>query len=134
MVMVGLLAACAHTPSAEPQAISVTKLATATTTASGQPIVLPQGDVQVILSDYRIAPGAKLPIHKHPYPRIAIVQAGTLEVTNEETGETITYRTGDMIVEAIDQWHFGLNGGSEQVHLLVIDEISCDVPNTVLKK
>jgi quercetin dioxygenase-like cupin family protein len=129
-----LLAACAPMPVADAPPVVVDKLATATTTASGQPIVLPQDDVHVVLSDYRIAPGAKLPVHKHPFPRLALVQAGTLDVTNVETGETITYRPGDMIVEAMDQWHFGVNAGSDQVHLLVIDETAGDVSNTVLQK
>jgi quercetin dioxygenase-like cupin family protein len=132
--MASLLAACTQAPSADTPAVSVDKLATATTTASGQPIALPQDDVHVVLSDYRIAPGARLPVHKHPFPRLAVVQAGTLDVTNVETGETITYRPGQMIVEAMDQWHFGVATGSDPVHLLVIDETSGDVSNTVLRK
>lgn len=141
---IGLLVACTPAPSITPPVLAetpavpdvppvvVTERATATTTASGQPIRLPQGEVRIVLSDYKIAPGARLPVHKHPYPRLAIVQAGTLSVTNQETGETITYAPGDMIVEAVDQWHFGVATGTVPVELLVLDEITGDGSNTIL--
>ncbi len=42
-------------------------------TITGGKLTLPQGDVEVAVSQYEIAPGATLPIHKHPYPRYAYV-------------------------------------------------------------
>ncbi|TIO40868.1 MAG: cupin, partial [Mesorhizobium sp.] len=53
--------------------VVVTPLASKTTTASGQPIKLPQKNVEVQVSAYQIAPGATLPVHKHPFPRYAYV-------------------------------------------------------------
>jgi quercetin dioxygenase-like cupin family protein len=103
-------------------------------TSSGQPIVLPQKDAQVIVSTYEIAPGAVLPKHKHPFPRYAYVQAGTIEVTNTDTGKTETFKTGDFILEAVDQWHFGANKGKVPVKLLVIDMVEKGQGNTVLQK
>ncbi|TGP55954.1 cupin domain-containing protein, partial [bacterium M00.F.Ca.ET.229.01.1.1] len=85
--------------------VVVTPLASKTTTASGQPITLPPKNVEVQVSAYEIAPGATLPVHKHPFPRYAYVEAGTLKVTNVETGNSNTYKTGDFIVETIGQWH-----------------------------
>ena len=105
-----------------------------TVTSSGQPIVLPQKDAQVIVSTYEIPPGAVLPKHKHPFPRYGYVQAGTIEVTNLDTGKTETFKTGDFILEAVDQWHFGANKGLEPVKLLVIDMVEKGAVNTVLKK
>jgi quercetin dioxygenase-like cupin family protein len=105
-----------------------------TVTSSGQPIVLPQKDAQVVVSTYEIPAGAVLPKHKHPFPRYGYVQAGTVEVTNVDTGKTQTFKTGDFIVEAVDQWHVGTTIGTETVRLLVIDMVEKGQPNTVMHK
>lgn len=114
--------------------VVVTPLASRTETASGQPITLPQKNVQVLVSTYDIAAGATLPVHKHPFPRYAYVQAGTLQVTNVETGKSNTYKTGDFIVEMIGQWHQATNVGTDPVKLLVIDQVEEGVKNTVLRQ
>ena len=77
-------------------AIVVTPVMKTTVTVTGQPIVLPQGNAEVRVSIYDIAPGAALPEHEHPYPRYAYVLAGTLQVTNSETGTSSVFKTGDF--------------------------------------
>lgn len=114
--------------------VVVTPLASRTETASGQPITLPQKNVQVLVSTYDIAAGATLPVHKHPFPRYAYVMAGTLQVTNVETGKSNTYKSGDFIVEMIGQWHQATNVGADPVKLLVIDQVEEGVKNTVLRQ
>jgi quercetin dioxygenase-like cupin family protein len=125
-----LLAAPLH---AESQVVVKPVLST-TVTSSGQPIVLPQKDAQVVVSTYEIAAGAALPEHKHPFPRYGYVLAGTLRVINDDTGKTEDYKTGDFILEAVGQWHRGINTGSEPLKLLVIDIREKDQPTVVLKK
>ena len=114
--------------------VVVTPLASTTVTATGQPITLPQKNAQVLVSSYEIPPGATLPVHKHPFPRYAYVLAGNLQVTNVDTGKSNTYKTGDFIVEMIDQWHQGANIGADPVKLLVIDQVEEGTQNTVLRK
>jgi quercetin dioxygenase-like cupin family protein len=114
--------------------VVVAPLTSVTQTASGQPITLPHKNVQVVVSTYEIAPGAQLPIHQHPFARYAFVQAGTLEVTNVDTGKGTTYRTGDFIVEMIGEWHRASNIGSDPVKLLVIDQVEEGAQNTVLQQ
>ena len=114
--------------------VVVTPLADRTETASGQPITLPQKNVEVIVSTFDIAVGATLPVHKHPFPRYAYVQAGTLQVTNVETGKSNTYKTGDFIIEMIGQWHQATNIGDGPVKLLVIDQVEQGAKNTVLRQ
>ncbi|MER8371664.1 cupin domain-containing protein [Mesorhizobium sp. M1406] len=114
--------------------VVVTPLASPTTTASGQPITLPRKNVQVLVSTYDIAPGANLPVHRHPFPRYAYVQAGTLKVTNVETGNSNTYKTGDFIIEMIGQWHQATNIGDIEVKLLVIDQVEEGAKNTELRR
>ena len=124
-------AALDSTPAAK---VVVTPLASITETASGQPIVLPQKDVQVLVSSFEIPPGAKLPVHMHPSARYAYVLEGQLEVTNVDTGKSTSYKKGDFIVEMIGTWHQGANVGSEPVKLLVIDQVEKGTSNTVLKQ
>ena len=114
--------------------VVVRPVMSATTTSSGQPIVLPQKDAQVIVSTYDIAPGAVLPVHKHPFPRYAFVQAGNLRVTNNDTGKSEDFKPGDFIIEAVGQWHFGTNTGKDAVKLLVIDMVEKGKANTVLRE
>ncbi|AZO02061.1 MULTISPECIES: cupin domain-containing protein [unclassified Mesorhizobium] len=114
--------------------VVVTPLVSKTTTASGQPIALPQKNVEVQVSSYQIAPGATLPVHKHPFPRYAYVEQGTLKVTNVETGAANTFKSGDFIVEMIGQWHQATNIGTDPVKLLVIDQVEQGAKNTILKQ
>ncbi|TIU12036.1 MAG: cupin domain-containing protein, partial [Mesorhizobium sp.] len=83
---------------------------------------------------FGIAPGATLPVHKHPFPRYAYVEAGTLQVTNVETGKSNTYKSGDFIIEMIGQWHQATNVGADPVKLLVIDQVEEGTKNTVLRQ
>jgi quercetin dioxygenase-like cupin family protein len=125
-----LLAAPLH---AEGQVVVKPVLST-TVTSSGQPIVLPQKDAQVVVSTYEIAAGAALPEHKHPFPRYGYVLAGTLRVINDETGKTEDYKTGDFILESVGQWHRGINTGLDTLKLLVIDIAEKGQPTVELKK
>lgn len=114
--------------------VVVTPLASTTVTASGQPIVLPQKNVQVLVSSFEIPPGATLPVHMHPSARYAYVLEGQLQVTNADTGASTSYKKGDFIVEMIGTWHRGSNVGAETVKLLVIDQVEEGTSNTVLKQ
>ena len=132
--MVAGLAALLISPvqAQEQQDVAVTQLLSTTVTSSGQPIVLPQKDAQIIVSTYDVMPGVTLAVHKHPYPRYAYVLSGNIRVTNMETGRSDTYKTGDFILESVGQWHAGANIGDEQVKLLVIDMVEKGRTNTVL--
>ncbi|MCX7302906.1 MAG: cupin domain-containing protein [Hyphomicrobiales bacterium] len=114
--------------------VVVTPVRSTTVTSTGQPITLPQKNVEVAASIYDIAPGTRLPVHKHPFPRYAYVLAGTLQVTNVDTGQSDTFKTGDFIVEMIDEWHFGANVGADPVKLLVIDQTEAGAAATVLRQ
>lgn len=115
------------------QPVVVTPIASTNVTAAGQPIVLPQKDARVIASLFEIAPGATLPVHRHPSMRYAYVLEGELVVTNVETGAATTYRAGDFIVEMLDIWHQGAAVGAETVRLVVFDQVEGDVQNTLLR-
>jgi quercetin dioxygenase-like cupin family protein len=139
LIVASLLAACASVTAAyaldsSAAPVVVTPVKTTTITATGQPLVLPRENVEVTASIYDIAPGATLPVHKHPFARYGYVLAVTLKVTNVDTGKSDVYETGDFIVEMIGQWHQGSNIGVDPVKLLVIDQIEAGSQATVLKQ
>ncbi len=109
------------------------RIFSATTTNSGQPIVLPKSNVEVAVWMYDIPAGAKLPVHKHPSQRYAYVLSGTLRVTDVENGRSFEYKPGDFIVEMVNGWHYGTNNEKEPVRLLVIDQVEKGQANTILK-
>jgi quercetin dioxygenase-like cupin family protein len=118
----------------ERKEVTITPLLSSTVTSSGQPIVLPQKNAEVAVSIYDVAPGAALPVHKHPYPMYAYVLSGNLRVTNTETGRSNTYKAGDFILESVGQWHTGANIGDEPLKLLVINIVEKGQSNTVLQR
>jgi quercetin dioxygenase-like cupin family protein len=97
-------------------------------TAADQPIVLPQGPVRLIVTRIEIAPGAALPVHKHPYQRYAYVLSGNLTVTQTDTGASNDYKPGEVVVEMVDRWHSGRSTGTDPVRLIVFDQVPQEMP------
>jgi quercetin dioxygenase-like cupin family protein len=120
--------------SAKADSVTVSPLLNTFTTVSGQPIVLPQGNVQLITSMYEIPPGAKLPEHEHNSQRYGYLLAGRLRVTNTETGKSQEFKPGDFIVESRGQWHKAENIGAEPIKLLVIDQVEPGQSTVVLRQ
>lgn len=131
LLMLCLGAALAGSAQADGSDVVVDPILSTTETSRGQPIVLPQGEAQVQVSRYVIPPGAQLPVHKHPFPRMAYVLSGTLIVTDVEAGTETTFAEGEFVVEMVDAWHFGRNSGTEPLELLVIDLGHEGQPNTI---
>jgi quercetin dioxygenase-like cupin family protein len=123
IAMLGLASVSAGASLAEQRAPAevVTEIARTTKTATGQPIALAPGPLQVVATIYALAPGVKLPEHKHPFQRYAYVLEGELTVQQSGVSSRV-YRAGDFIVESVDGWHFGAATGSGPVKLLVIDQ------------
>ena len=119
---------------AEAPAATVGRLASTTTTSSGQPIALPQGPVQVTATITEIGPGTTTPVHKHPFPRYGYVMAGRLEVTNLATGAVKVFETGQFVVDPVNQWHQGRALDGKPVRLLIIDQTPPDQPNMVVRE
>lgn len=103
------------------------------TTLTGQPIRAPAGDLRVSVGQTVLPPGGRLAAHKHPYPRIVNVLAGSLQVTNLDNGQVREVRAGDWVVDAVDQWHEAVVLGEEPVRLLVIDQAPPGAAVTILK-
>ncbi len=133
--MIAVLAGAPHAVAQDAGAVATvttTRVFSAMTTASGQPIALPK-NAEVIVWMYEIPVGAKLAVHKHPSPRYAYVLAGTLRVATADESRSWEYKAGDFIVEMIDAWHYGMNTGAGPVRLLVIDQVEAGQGNTSLR-
>jgi quercetin dioxygenase-like cupin family protein len=141
MSMVGIIASIAPGLAADEArgreaaaaSVVVKPVTSSSTTAAGDPVVLPQKDAQVVVSMFEIPVGAKLPVHKHPFPRYGYVLEGALQVTNTETGKTEVFKAGDFILESVGHWHQGRSEGQAPTKLLVIDLIEKGANNTLLK-
>ncbi len=113
--------------------VKVTPVASADVNSAGQPIVFPAKDGHVTVSMYDIPPGAILPVHEHPFPRMGYVLSGTLRVTNAETGKSDDYKAGAFVIESVGVWHKGENPAQDNLRLLVMDLIEKGANATVLR-
>lgn len=115
----------------QPAAPTTTVLARAATTITGQPIVLPPAPLEVVVSRTEIPAGGVLPMHRHPWPRYALVEQGRLRVRYEAANLIREFGPGEVAIEAIDQWHAAEVVGAEPVRLLVIDQVPPGQTNLV---
>ena len=113
--------------------VTVTELLSTKTTNTGQPIVLPQHDAQLLVSRYTIPAGVSTPIHKHPSQRYVQVLSGHVAVTFTDTSKVFEYKAGDFFAEAQNEWHFGTAVGDEAAVILVIDQVEAGQKNVVLR-
>ncbi|MGQ0660053.1 cupin domain-containing protein [Sphingosinicella sp.] len=95
----------------------------ASSTITGQPIAMPAPALEVVISRTEIPAGGALPMHRHPWPRYAIVESGRLRVRYEEAGLVREFGPGEAVIEAIGQWHEAQVVGAEPVRIIVIDHV-----------
>jgi quercetin dioxygenase-like cupin family protein len=127
------LALCTGAHAADAPKITSVPVFSSNTTITGQPITVP-ANPKVVVSKVTFAPGAALPVHKHPFPHYVYVLEGTLSVTNVETGKTFDVPAGSFFVEMNDTWHFGKNNGTQPLTLLGIDQIPQGAASNIVLK
>ena len=134
LLAISLVLASLASPALAKQPVASVTVVSTQKTVSGEPIMLPQHDVQLIVTRLIIQPGATLPEHEHPYQRYGYVLSGHLKVTMSDTGQSFTYGPGDFIVEVRNQWHSANPVGDQPVMLLVIDQVAAGHSNMVMRK
>lgn len=92
----------------------------------------PAGQPQVTIIRYQFAPGAVLPLHKHPVINAGVLLRGELSV-HTESGQTLSLKPGDAMVELVDQWHEGRNTGNETAELIIIYAGTTNLPLVIRK-
>jgi len=118
----------------EPPAPVSTPVGAFDATVSGQPIILPQGPAHLSVTQTDLPAGGMIPPHKHPYPRYNYVLIGGVKVTNLDTGAVQEFRAGQVIVEAVGQWHKGEALDGKPARLLAFDQTPPGQGNMIRKE
>lgn len=130
---------CATVPQPAPQVtdaqpIVVQKLVQSTKSWDGALLpAYPTTQPEVTILRFRIAPGAKLPLHHHPVINAGVLLAGQLKVETVG-GATLHLKAGDPIVETVNMAHFGVNDGAVPAEIIVVYAGTVDHPITVVEK
>lgn len=122
MLLSLILATAAATAAPAPAGPVTTPVGVYKETVSGQPIMPPQGPIEVTASETAAPAGSALPVHRHPYQRYVRVMSGRIRMVNLDTGKSVEFKAGDVIVEPVGQWHSGEVLGDEPVRLFAIDQ------------
>lgn len=93
------------------------------TTVTGQPLRVPPAPFQLVVNRVEIPAGGIIPTHKHPWSRYVYVESGAIRVTNHDAGTVSDFAAGQVIVEAVDQWHEGRVTGDDPARLIVVDQV-----------
>jgi quercetin dioxygenase-like cupin family protein len=101
-------------------------------TSSNQSLRLPQGDAELVAVAVDIPAGGATSIHQHPWSRFAYVEKGEIRVLNHDTGVSRDFKAGEVLSEAVGQWHEG-RATSGPVRLIVFDIVPPGVINTVAR-
>jgi len=111
------------------EGIDVQVLAKTTTSWDGSPFSYPDGQAQISIVKINIKEGAALPMHCHPVPLAAYVNAGSIEVTTAN-GEHRRFDQGQALIEVSEIWHFG-RGIAPDTELIAFYAGSTDLPLSV---
>jgi quercetin dioxygenase-like cupin family protein len=113
---------------AEPTKMVTTPILRTRLTSSNQPLKLPHREAELVAVTVDIPAGGATSVHQHPWSRFAYVDKGRLRVINHDTGEAKDFRPGEVLSEAVGQWHEGraIDG---PVRLIVFDIVPPGVTN-----
>jgi quercetin dioxygenase-like cupin family protein len=106
------------------------------TTTSWNGATLPpygEGQPEITIIRYRFAPGASIPMHMHPVINAGVLLKGELNIFTK-TGEKITLKAGEPLVELFKEWHYGSNPGTEAIDLIVVYAGTVGTPLTIREK
>ncbi len=87
---------------------------------------------EVAVMRFTIPPQTALPVHKHPAINAAYVIDGELTVI-QEGGIQRTFKKGDVVIEMVEKWHYGINQGPVPVELVVFYATTKDLPLAIPK-
>ena len=76
------------------------------------------GEPEITVLKVVIPPGKAIGMHKHPMINSGVLLSGAVTVTSK-TGATTVINAGEAVIELVDQWHKGINAGTEPVVMLV---------------
>ena len=108
-------------------------LVKASTSWNGSPLpAYKKGEPEITIQRITIPPKVRLPLHKHPVINAGVLLKGKLTVVTK-TGEILHLKTGDPIIEIVNQWHYGKNEGTEPAEIIVFYAGAVGEPITIEK-
>jgi len=110
-----------------------TPIARSDTTIIGQKNKVPKNPTVIFYSSV-FAPGARTPVHKHPYPHYVYVEEGTLTIMQTDTGKSFEVEAGTFFLEMVNAWHYGINNGTVPARILVTDLVPKGVQTNSVPK
>ncbi len=117
----------------ESAGVRVETLLSADASWNGQVLpVYPEGQPRITILRIQIAPGTRLPMHKHPVINAGVLLGGELTVVAED-GATLRLKAGDALVELVDTWHYGRNDGDVPADIVVFYAGTADQAITVTR-
>lgn len=115
----------------ERQAVKVETLAKTSESWNSQPLPdYSAGTPEITILRITIAPGAQLPLHKHPVINAGVLTRGELTVLTED-GDRLHLEEGDAIVEVVDKWHYGINESERYSEIIVFYAGIANSPITI---
>ena len=87
---------------------------------------------EIAVMRYVIPPQTALPVHKHPAINAAYVVDGEITVV-QEGGIQRNFKKGEVIIEMVDKWHYGVNQGVKPVELVVFYATTKELPLAIKK-
>jgi quercetin dioxygenase-like cupin family protein len=93
----------------------------------------PEGQPEITILRLTIAPGAELPLHKHPVINAGVLLRGELTVKTEND-KVLHLKAGESIVEVVDTWHYGKNEGDVEAEIIIFYAGTLDLPITEYKE
>jgi quercetin dioxygenase-like cupin family protein len=93
------------------------------TTMTGQPLSVPLAPQQLVVTVATFAAGHLIPCHRHQWSRYVYLQAGAVRVTNYDAHTINDFTAGQILVEAIGQWHDARVTSDGPATLIVMDQV-----------
>ncbi|WP_127478217.1 cupin domain-containing protein [Sulfurivermis fontis] len=79
----------------------------------------PDGAPEISVLRVEVAPGAQLPLHRHPVINAGYLLSGALTVV-KESGETLHLKAGEAVIKVVNTWHYGKNEGDVPAVIVVL--------------
>lgn len=79
----------------------------------------PRSKPEITIKRFKIEPGAMLPCHKHPFINAGVVLQGELKIVTQDQ-KTLHIKAGDPLVETVNEWHYGVNEGTEVAEVIIV--------------
>jgi quercetin dioxygenase-like cupin family protein len=92
-------------------------------TMTGQPLSVPPPPLQLVVTVAQFPAGHLIACHRHTWSRYVYLQAGAVRVTNYDAHTVSDFTQGQVLAEAIDQWHDARINSAGPATLIVVDQV-----------